>query len=1268
MQPTSVSGLRSYVPRVALEWDESVGSNRWQEFEGSLVFVDISGFTALSERLARRGRVGAEELTEVLNHVFSRMLRIAYEQGGSLLKFGGDALLLLFDEAGHSLRAVHSAVAMRSALREAQSLPTSVGRLHLRMSVGIHSGTVNLFRAGTSHRELLISGPAASETVKMEQTAEAGEIVVSQATASALPVGYVGAAKGPGFILRSRRLVRDGPGARTTVAPDESAIALGVPIGLRSHLSAGPTEAEHRMATIAFVKYRGLDQLLATQGPAITADALHATLETVQSAVESEDVTFLATDIDDDGGKIILATGVPRTGEDEEGRMLRAVRQIVDTPLPFTLRVGINRGHVFAGDIGTEFRRTFTVMGDTVNLAARLMAAAQPGAILATADVLARAHTLFVSEAVPPFMVKGKTSPVQAYTVGAPTGTRQGTLSSLPFVGRTAELERLEAALSSALDGSGCVVVIEADRGVGKSRLVDEFLKRHSDILSAKLAGEPYGGGTPYLPFRRALRELSGTSDDEPSTAGKRLADLINTMDPEVAPLAPLLAPIFGVELDETPASGAIAVEFRLDRAADLLIRFFDFVAPESMVIHAEDTHWFDETSSYVLSRVARAAHDRPWLVIMGRRPGDEAGQVQVVADDIIELPPIEAESAYQLLEAATEAAPLRPHENDAILQRAAGNPLFLEELVRVANSFGTGTLPDSLDSVANTHIDELPPQARLVLRHASVLGNSFDTELLHALLEGEEVGFTSAIRRQLHEHLIVESPRRLRFRHALLREASYQGLPFRVRRALHGRAAVAIERQSPNQPERHADVLSLHFFHAQDWDKTWRYGRLAARQAREVFAHAETVLHLERALEAARHSTAAARPDVAGLWSDLGDACVRLGYFDHAERGYRQAAALTREDVIPWARYVENRAYVMGEHQRRWRSAARLLHEVMRRLDAVNSEEAEAARVRLLALEGGLRNRQGRYSVAIAICEQVIDRATRVGELRALALAYRITDEALAFSGRSDQACHALDALPLYEQLGDLAYVGKTLGDLGGNSHAAGKWGDAADYYRRSSAVSQRAGDVAAVAITETNLGELLTNQGHLDEAYRVLRRAARIAQGLGYLWLEVGATMQLGRASARLHMDDEALELLLRAVELDEGYGPLSAAEPRCYLAEAHVYGGRPEQALEILETVALRSGAAMAGTMIAALFARVEAMALAASGDPRVQDSLDRGLAQARSARSDFDLVILLDLHIALAESLATESPVLDALVDERDRLVHQLGIVALPVIVP
>src|SRR2546428_7715346 len=142
--------LARCVPRLAAEGEHESPGRLGRELDATCCFVDISGFTALSERLARRGRIGAEELTEVLNHVFSRMLGVAYEKGGSLLKFGGDALLLAFDSDDHALLGAQAAVAMRAALREARTLPTSVGRLNLRMSVGLHSGAFDFFRVGAS--------------------------------------------------------------------------------------------------------------------------------------------------------------------------------------------------------------------------------------------------------------------------------------------------------------------------------------------------------------------------------------------------------------------------------------------------------------------------------------------------------------------------------------------------------------------------------------------------------------------------------------------------------------------------------------------------------------------------------------------------------------------------------------------------------------------------------------------------------------------------------------------------------------------------------------------------------------------------------------------------------------------------------------------------------------------------------------------------------------------------------------------------------------
>src|SRR5581483_1262870 len=137
--------LTPHVPRVALEW-EADGGGMWREVDASLVFVDISGFTALSEKLARKGRVGAEELTGTLSACFGGLLAVAYEAGGSLLKFGGDALLLLFDGQGHASRACASALRMRETMARVGRVTTSAGNVRLRMSVGVHSGALHLFR------------------------------------------------------------------------------------------------------------------------------------------------------------------------------------------------------------------------------------------------------------------------------------------------------------------------------------------------------------------------------------------------------------------------------------------------------------------------------------------------------------------------------------------------------------------------------------------------------------------------------------------------------------------------------------------------------------------------------------------------------------------------------------------------------------------------------------------------------------------------------------------------------------------------------------------------------------------------------------------------------------------------------------------------------------------------------------------------------------------------------------------------------------------
>src|SRR5262245_31117559 len=180
--------LQSYVPRLAIDWLGLHHDERHRSIEGSLAFVDISGFTKLTERLARVGRVGPEEISDILDSTFGALLATARQDGADLVKWGGDAVLLLFQGDDHASRAVRAAARMRSVLREVGHTQATVGQVTLRMSVGIHSGRFDFFLVGDPaiHRELIVSGPDASVTAEMEGLSSAGQIVVSDATAALL--------------------------------------------------------------------------------------------------------------------------------------------------------------------------------------------------------------------------------------------------------------------------------------------------------------------------------------------------------------------------------------------------------------------------------------------------------------------------------------------------------------------------------------------------------------------------------------------------------------------------------------------------------------------------------------------------------------------------------------------------------------------------------------------------------------------------------------------------------------------------------------------------------------------------------------------------------------------------------------------------------------------------------------------------------------------------------------------------------------------------
>jgi class 3 adenylate cyclase/tetratricopeptide (TPR) repeat protein len=1224
--------LLPYLPRLTVDWAARAPAEGSRTVEGSLLFVDISGFTKMSERLARHGKVGAEEVTDAIGTCFEALLEVAYRAGGGLLKFGGDALLLLFTDAGHARRAADAALGMHARLADVGRLETTAGRVVLRMSAGVHTGEFHCFLVGESHRELLLTGPAVSTTVDMEGAADAGQVVVSAATAAELPPALVGAAQGPGFRLRRRRTLElpDAGIPEPAVAPGVD-IAGYLPTAIRAHLLEGGEDPEHRHASVAFLHFDGTDEMLEREGPAGVAAALNELVGDVARAADEHEVTFLGTDIDHDGGKIILVAGVPRAMGDDEERLLGALRRIADGPRRLPVRIGVHRGPIFAGDVGPRYRRTYTVMGDTVNLAARLMARAEPGQVLATAGVLDRSRTKFETTALEPFHVKGKRNPVEAFAIGAVQRRVEVGTADLPLVGRDTELAAFAEDAAALRDGRGRAISLVGDPGIGKSRLVEELRRVVGDVPTFTIACDPYEATTPYAPFWWLLHDMLGLPETAaPEDIADRLRVLVEERAPELMPWLPLLATPLDIDIPDTPETAELSPEFRRERVDDVIAIFLDQALPSGALIILEDVHWMDAASGAVLKIIVENLADRPALICMTRRRVDtgfvppELPHVRVLRPE-----PLTAEQAAAALVAATESSPLHAHDVATLAERAAGNPLFLTELLTSAVVSGdVESLPDSIDAVITAQIDRLPTKQRRLLRYAAVLGLTFRRDELTTLVAGDFAPPDLETWDSLSGFLGSVGGDVLRFRHALIRDTAYEELPYRRRRELHARAADALAASLGDHPESEAELLSLHFFHAQKFADAWSYAAIAGRRARDKYANVDAAELLERAIAAARRVPELPDTEVAEIWEALGDVRERTGIYDGALAAYRAARRARAGDPVGEAELLLKEAWI-AEREGRYSHAIRVVRRGHRRLSEVSGAAAATTRAGLAAWYGAVRQAQGRSREAIAACLEAIADAVAAGNLAAEAHARFILDWAYVEVGEPERATHSARALEIYEQLGDLDGQAVVLNNLGGFAYFEGRWDEAISLYERGRDRRLRTGNAVEAALGTCNIGEVLTEQGRLDEAEEAFRTALRVYRAADFPYGVATAAQHLGRIATLAGRLDEARGHLDEARGLFELIGAAAdVQEVDVNLAEWHLESGDPAQALAVADAH-LDSGV----VRLAAL-QRIRGLAFAACGDDAAaRVALEASLEEARARDALYEIARTLDALVDL-----------------------------------
>jgi tetratricopeptide (TPR) repeat protein len=932
------------------------------------------------------------------------------------------------------------------------------------------------------------------------------------------------------------------------------------------------------------------------------------------------------------------------------------------------LRIGINRGNVFAGGFGPDFRRTFSVKGDAINLAARVMGKAGLGEVLATSAVLERSPTLFATEPLPPFMVKGKSMAIQAARVGEVGGLRREARPATPFVGREAELSTLHAAYASAAGGSGRLVELVGEPGIGKSRLADQLLaevremKRPPDVRFAS-CGE-YESNTAYYPFRRLLRDVLGLARDAPTEqTTARLTEVVEETAPRLSVWLPLLGIPLGLDLSDTQETRELDEQFRKGRLEEVVDELLDALVTSPTVLMIEDTHLMDDASAALLDRLTRDIARRPWLLLVIRRdvasgyspaPGEQTVTVRPE--------PLAPEAAFQLLQAATGDRALTRDALDTLASRGGGNPMFLEALSAAVGTEGTvDDLPESVEDLVTSQIDRLDPVDRTVLRYAAVLGFVVDDVDLQDLLTAQlGTGSESDLGQRLpllDEFLIRSSPGRLRFRHALTRDVAYEGLPYRRRQVLHDQVGRRIEASS-GDPREHSELLSLHFFQAGRFDRAWRYARVAGVRARSKYANTEAVAFFTRAAEAARRTGDVSPHDLAEVLEALGDLRF-IGGSPAAWAAYRQARRLLADDPVQVSRIMLKEARI-EERDGKLAHALRRLSRGLALLNDVPGPEAAAARSMLANRYAFCRNKQGRYTDALRWGAVSVEAAQDSTDMLALATSYRAMQGIHLLSGVPEDLPYGQLALHAFEELGDLGAQAACLNNLAVRAFFEGRWTESLAMYHRAADNFERIGDVANFGTTSYNVADVLIGQARYADAEPLLNKALMAARATGDEELVALVVRERGKSWSRGGRFEDGYALLTEARTRFEQLGEApEVVDVDAAIAENLMLRGERDAAVELAEGTMPRAVEASARMILPTLHRIVGLCHLHEGRLPEARTSLMVALELSADGELRREHVHVM---LGLAELARVEGdPRADELMRESSDALRELGVV-------
>lgn len=875
--------------------------------------------------------------------------------------------------------------------------------------------------------------------------------------------------------------------------------------------SRAALEGERKLVTVLFCDIADSTDLAERIGP----DAMHTLLNRFFGLALGMIHRYEGTINQFLGDGFMALFGAPLTHEDHARRAALAAlalqrigasqfEQLRESGHPFELRMGSNTGLVVVGGIGDNLRMDYTAVGDTTNVAARLQQAAAPGTILVS-EATARLVTGYVrTEVVGPLVVKGKNEPVLAHRVVG-VGLRRSPLDSVaarrltPFAGRAAEFSQLQDALTKTEAGQGQAVAVVGEAGMGKSRLIYEFRRSLAAEQVTYLEGRclSYGRAVPYLPILELLRNNARIAEsDSEQVIAEKTATALRELGMDVAECAPYLLHLFGVKRG-TEQLEALTPEAIKARTFET-IRRMALVGSRRrpIVFSVEDLHWLDSTSEDCLTQIAEAISGARIMLLCTYRPDYAPRWIKSRFASQINLAPLSSTASLEVVQSVFEA---HPGEDIArlILDRAEGNPFFLEEIAKTvreqAKHDSAIVVPDTVQGVLMARIDRLPEEMRKVLQTASILGREFSLRMLRAIWSGPSVPEPHLLdlKRQdfVYERAEAEEPAYV-FKHALTQDVVYESLLESRRRALHGAAGRSLEAFHHERLDDVVDQLAYHYSKAGDAPKAVSYLIRSAAKAARVYANADAVKALQDALGM-----------VAELPADERDSTTLAVLLRLAHSLYFSARNADCRDVL--LRH-KDQAERLGDAQT---SGAYYFWLGHAHTYLGNQEEA-----RLCA-------------------RRAIEEAERAGDPIVTGKAFYVLARAAFWSARFRQGREeAMGAVSLLENTIERWWLGQSNWIVAANLYLMGEFAPALDALRRCDSIGERIGDPRLCTYAAWTSGAIYGTSGEWEKAVAACELGlSRSPDPMN----TAAATGYLGAALIEKGSFGDALAPLSRAVE---------------------------------------------------------------------------------------------------------------------------------------